>query len=152
MKCPFCDSLNTQVKDSRPADEYAVIKRRRLCHQCLARFTTYERIYTREIRVIKKNGSKKPLDAQKILRSIEIATRKRPFTSDDLEVISSNVVKKIQKLGEAEISSGMIGGLLMEELIKVDKVAYVRYASVYMDFQKASDFKGFIQKIEEMDE
>ncbi|WPX96480.1 transcriptional regulator NrdR [Candidatus Bandiella euplotis] len=147
MKCPFCDFLDTQVKDSRPSDDNINIKRRRFCNNCGARFTTYEAVEVREIKVIKRSGEKRPLDAQKLLRSLEIATRKRRLNHNDLENIVSNIIKKIQKYGEGEITSKIIGELVMKELIEIDQVAYVRYASVYMDFKEVRDFKELIQTL-----
>ncbi len=147
MKCPFCGFLDSQVKDSRPSEDNSSIKRRRSCHNCGARFTTYEIVEIREIKVVKRSGEKRPLDAQKLLRSLEIATRKRPITHDVLEKIVSNIIKKVQKYGEGEVDSKIIGELVMNELIQVDQVAYVRYASVYMDFKEVMDFKGLIQTL-----
>ena len=145
MKCPFCEFLNTQVKDSRSSDDNSSIKRRRICNNCGAKFTTYEMLEVQEIMVVKRNGSKRPFDVQKILRSLEIATRKRNIENEFLNKIASNIVKKLQKFGEGEVESKIIGELVMSELIKVDQVAYVRYASVYMDFKEVKDFKGLIQ-------
>ena len=145
MKCPFCEFLNTQVKDSRSSDDNSSIKRRRICNNCGAKFITYEMLEVREIMVIKRSGAKRPFDIQKLLRSLEIATRKRNIENDLLNKIASNIVKKLQKFGEGEVESKIIGELVMNELIKVDQVAYVRYASVYMDFKEVKDFKGLIQ-------
>ena len=145
MKCPFCGFLSTQVKDSRPSDDNSSIKRRRICNNCGAKFTTYERIEVREVMVIKRNGSKRPFDIQKLLRSLEIATRKRSIDQDSLDQIVSNIVKKLQKFGEGEVETKIIGELVMGELIKIDQVAYVRYASVYMDFKEVKDFKELVQ-------
>lgn len=147
MKCPFCGFDDTQVKDSRPLEEGSVIKRRRLCPNCGGRFTTFERIGIREIQVIKRNGQIRPFDSNKLFRSIEVATRKRPIVVEQIEQIVSNIAKKLEKYGEGEVESKIIGQLVLEELIKLDEVAYVRYASVYKDFSKASDFGHFIAKI-----
>ncbi len=145
MKCPFCGFLSTQVKDSRPSDDNSSIKRRRICNNCGAKFTTYERIEVREVMVIKRNGSKRPFDIQKLLRSLEIATRKRSIGHDSLDQIVSNIVKKLQKFREGEVETKIIGELVMGELIRIDQVAYVRYASVYMDFKEVKDFKELVQ-------
>jgi transcriptional repressor NrdR len=147
MKCPFCGFLDSQVKDSRPSDDSNSIKRRRFCHNCGARFTTYEVVEIREIKVVKRNGEKRPFDTQKLLRSLELATRKRPVDHDTLSKIVSSITKKVQQYGEGEVGSKIIGELAMNELIQVDQVAYVRYASVYMDFKQVQDFKGLIQTL-----
>lgn len=147
MKCPFCDFADTQVKDSRPSEDGISIKRRRQCLSCGARFTTQERLELREIKIIKKDGEIRPFDTTKMVRSIEVATRKRPVTSEQIEMIVSRILKKLEKFGEGEIESKVVGELVMEELAKIDDVAYVRYASVYKDFSKAADFGKFIQGI-----
>ena len=147
MRCPFCDFLDTQVKDSRPSDDGVVIKRRRQCPSCGARFTTHERTEMREIKVVKKKGENRPFDSDKILRSIIVATRKRPVTTEQTDDILSHVLKKLEKFGEGEVTTSVIGQLVMDELAKVDEVSYVRYASVYKDFSNAGDFGNFIAKI-----
>ena len=147
MKCPFCDFSDTQVKDSRPSEDSSTIKRRRMCIQCGGRFTTLERLELREILVKKRNGEVKPFEENKVLRSLQVATRKRPVTGDQLEQNVSEIMKKIDRFGEGEVESRLIGKLVMEELAKVDQVAYVRYASVYKEFAKATDFGKFIAKI-----
>ena len=147
MKCPFCDFADTQVKDSRPSDDGIAIKRRRQCLSCGARFTTQERLELRELKIVKKDGEIRPFDTSKMVRSIEVATRKRPVTSEQIEMIVSRILKKLEKFGEGEIESKVVGELVMEELAKIDDVAYVRYASVYKDFSKAADFGKFIQGI-----
>jgi transcriptional repressor NrdR len=147
VKCPFCDFDDTQVKDSRPLEESNVIKRRRLCTNCGGRFTTFERIEMREIQVVKKNGQIRPFDSNKLYRSIEIATRKRHIKTEDIEQIINVITKKLEKYGEGEVESRIIGRMVLEELASLDEVAYVRYASVYKDFSKASDFGNLIAKI-----
>jgi len=147
MKCPFCDFLDTQVKDSRPSDDGALIKRRRVCVKCGGRFTTFERMETRELKIIKRDGERRPFDSTKLLHSLEVATRKRPVKNEDLEKIVSEIIKKLDKFGEGEIESRLVGQLVMDELAKIDQVAYVRYASVYKDFSKASDFGKLIAEI-----
>lgn len=144
MKCPFCDFLDTQVKDSRPSDDGMVIKRRRHCPSCGARFTTHERTEMRELKIVKKNGEKRPFDGDKILRSIFVATRKRPVSNEEAENILSAVIKKLEQFGEGEVETEVVGRLVMEELANIDDVSYVRYASVYKDFSDAGDFGEFI--------
>lgn len=152
MKCPFCNFIDTQVKDSRPSEDADSIKRRRYCQNCGARFITIERREIPEIKVVKRSGAKKPFDAQKVLQSLRIATRKRPVSNELLEKIVSHILKKIEKSGETEISSTFIGQLIMNELAKIDQVAYVRYASVYQDFNAVDDFSEFIQRITKQNE
>lgn len=147
MKCPFCGFLDSQVKDSRPSDDGLAIKRRRQCPSCGARFTTFERIETREIKVAKKSGDVRPFDINKLVRSIEVAIRKRPISSEQVDEISSKILKKLEKYGEGEVPSKVVGQLVMEELAEIDEVACVRYASVYMDFGKATDFGKFISNL-----
>ncbi len=148
MKCPFCSFLDTQVKDSRPSDDGLSIKRRRQCPSCGARFTTYERIESREILVQKRNGDVRAFDMNKLIRSIEVAMRKRPVTEGMIDNLASVIFKKLEKYGEGEIQSSVIGQLVMEELAQVDPVACVRYASVYKDFGATSDFANFIKSFE----
>ncbi len=147
MKCPFCGFLDSQVKDSRPSDDGLTIKRRRFCPDCGGRFTTYERTEMKELFVIKKSGDKRLFDSSKLLKSMQIAARKRPVSGDQLEEIVSRITKKLEKYGEGEITSQAVGQLVMSELAKIDQVAYVRYASVYKDFSEASDFGKFIENL-----
>ncbi len=147
MKCPFCGFLDTQVKDSRPSDDGFAIKRRRQCPDCSGRFTTFERIEIREIKINKKNGDVRPFDINKLVRSIEVAIRKRPITTEHVDEISSKILKKLEQYGEGGVSSKVVGQLVMEELAQIDEVACVRYASVYMDFGKATDFGQFISNL-----
>src|SRR4051812_46043096 len=149
MKCPFCSFPDSQVKDSRPSDDGLSIKRRRLCINCGARFTTFERIENRELRVIKRSGEIRPFDSSKVLRSIEVACRKRPVTHEQIDEIVSRITKKLEKYGEGEVESKVIGQIVMDELSKIDHVAYIRYASVYMDFTKASDFSKCIDNLDD---
>lgn len=145
MKCPFCNFIDTQVKDSRPSEDSESIKRRRYCPNCGGRFITIERRELPEIKVIKRSGVKKNFDTQKVLQSLRIATRKRPVANEQLEQIVTHILKKIEKSGEMEISSTLIGQFIMNELAQVDQVAYVRYASVYQDFNAIDDFSEFIK-------
>ncbi|AIF81098.1 hypothetical protein I862_02675 [endosymbiont of Acanthamoeba sp. UWC8] len=147
MKCPFCGFLDSQVKDSRPSEDGLTIKRRRFCPDCGGRFTTYERIEMRELFVIKKGGDKRLFDPSKLLKSMQVAARKRPVEAEQLEEIVSRITKKLEKYGEGEITSQAVGQLVMNELLKIDQVAYVRYASVYKDFAEASDFGKFIENL-----
>jgi transcriptional repressor NrdR len=147
MKCPFCDFHESQVKDSRPSDDGLNIKRRRYCPKCTARFTTFERLEVRELTVTKRNLTKRPFDSSKIIRSIELAMRKRPVSAEQIEDIVSRLLQSLQRLGENEISTKTIGQLVMKELAEVDPVAYVRYASVYMDFSDINQFSAFIDNL-----
>ena len=149
MKCPFCSFPDSQVKDSRPSEDGFTIKRRRLCSNCEARFTTFERIETRELKVLKRSGEIRPYDSSKVLRSIEVACRKRPVTEEQIEEMVSRINKKLDKYSEGEVESKVIGQIVMDELSKIDQVAYIRYASVYMDFNKASDFSKCIDNLDE---
>lgn len=147
MRCPFCTFFDTQVKDSRPSDDGLIIKRRRFCPNCGARFTTFERVEMRELKIVKRSGEKRPFDSSKLSRSIGVAARKRPITQEQIEVIVTKIIKKLEQYGEGEVESKVVGQMVMDELSKLDQVAYVRYASVYMDFSKASDFGKFIANI-----
>lgn len=144
MRCPFCGNDDTQVKDSRPTEDNSAIRRRRFCPNCAARFTTFERIQLRELTVVKKNGLKVPFDRDKLARSIQIATRKRPVDPERIERLINGIVRRLESMGESEISSDQIGGLVMDGLAALDKVAYVRFASVYRNFREAKDFEDFI--------
>ncbi|MBX3454010.1 transcriptional regulator NrdR [Ferrovibrio sp.] len=144
MRCPFCGNDDTQVKDSRPTEDNSAIRRRRFCPNCGARFTTFERIQLRELTVLKKNGLKVPFDRDKLARSIQIATRKRPIDPDRIERLINGIVRRLESMGENEIKSDTIGELVMDGLAALDKVAYVRFASVYRNFREAKDFEEFI--------
>ena len=147
MKCPFCEAKNTSVKDSRETDESRMIRRRRHCSNCNGRFTTFERIQFRELVVIKRTGSKRPFDRTKIFKSIATALRKRNFTNEDIEKLADRIVLELESSTTKEIKSRAIGKLIMQELAKIDPVAYIRFASVYKDFSNAQDFAKFISKI-----
>ncbi|RFB06200.1 transcriptional regulator NrdR [Parvularcula marina] len=148
MRCPFCTSEDTQVKDSRPAEEGAAIRRRRQCSDCGARFTTFERVQLRELTIVKSSGKKVPFDREKLHRSISIATRKRDIDAETIERVVSSIVRDLEALGEAEITSRKVGEYAMAALQKVDDVAYVRYASVYRNFREAKDFEAFLGSME----
>ena len=147
MRCPYCSGENTQVKDSRPTEENAAIRRRRICPDCAGRFTTFERVQLRELTIIKRAGRRVPFDRDKLEHSIEIALRKRPVEPDRVERMVSGIVRQLESLGESEIPSSAIGGLVMEALKGFDPVAYVRFASVYRDFREASDFHEVLGEI-----
>lgn len=146
MRCPFCGSDNTAVKDSRSAEDDTAVRRRRVCESCGARFTTFERVQLREITVIKRDGKRAPFDRERLARSITIALRKRPVDREQIDQMVSGIVRKLESTGESEISSNDVGELAMEALRMVDPVGYVRFASVYRDFKDPSDFAQFIEK------
>ncbi len=147
MRCPFCGSLESQVKDSRPAGDGSAIRRRRVCPDCGGRFTTFERVQLRELTVLKKSGRRVPFDRDKLMRSLEIALRKRPVEPDRLERMVNGIVRQLESQGENEIASGKIGELVMEGLRALDSVAYVRFASVYRNFREARDFNTLVDEI-----
>jgi transcriptional repressor NrdR len=136
------------VKDSRPADDGAAIRRRRLCNSCEARFTTFERVQLRELVVLKSSGRKAPFDREKLARSISIATRKRDIDQDTIDRTVSRIVRTLEQSGETEIASSQIGAHVMAALKEIDDVAFVRYASVYKNFRKAEDFEAFLRELE----
>ncbi len=147
MRCPYCASENTQVKDSRPTEENAAIRRRRICPDCGGRFTTFERVQLRDLVVVKRSGRKVPFDRDKLLASVTIALRKRPIDPERIERMVSGIVRQLESSGETEIPSEAIGALVMEALRGLDPVAYVRFASVYRDFREASDFAEVLGEI-----
>lgn len=149
MRCPFCQGEDTQVKDSRPADDGAAIRRRRLCNSCDARFTTFERVQLRELMVLKTSGRKVPFDREKLERSIAIATRKRNINEDTIERTVSEITRALEQSGETEIASSVIGQHVMAALKHIDDVAFVRYASVYKNFREAKDFEAFLRELGE---
>ncbi|HIM77838.1 MAG: transcriptional regulator NrdR [Rhodospirillaceae bacterium] len=147
MRCPFCHHDDTQVKDSRPAEENATIRRRRFCPECSSRFTTFERVQLRELSVTKNDGDKMPFDREKLLRSLMIALRKRPVDEDRIERIANGIQRRLETLGENEIPTKVIGEMVMEALSELDQVAFVRFASVYRNFREARDFEAFVGKL-----
>ena len=147
MRCPSCSSLDTQVKDSRPTEDSAAIRRRRVCLACNFRFTTFERVQLRELVVIKRNGRRVPFDRDKLQRSLQIALRKRPVEPERVERFVSKVVRNLEGLGEAEITTETIGESVMEHLRELDDVAYVRFASVYRNFREAKDFRTVLGEL-----
>ncbi len=148
MRCPFCGSEDTQVKDSRPAEDNAAIRRRRSCPGCQSRFTTFERVQLRELTVLKTDGRRVPFDREKLARSIRIALRKRPVDEDRVERIVNGIQRKLETDAESEVTSRQIGEIVMEALRAVDQVAYVRFASVYRNFGEAKDFRAFLGELE----
>ncbi len=152
MRCPYCGSLATQVKDSRPTEDSAAIRRRRVCPDCGGRFTTFERIQLRELTVLKSAGRREPFDRDKLVRSVQVALRKRPVEPERIERLVSGIVRRLESMGEAEIKSDTIGHLVMEGLRSMDDVAYVRFASVYRNFREAKDFEEFLGALSDNEE
>ncbi|MCB1386701.1 MAG: transcriptional repressor NrdR [Nitratireductor sp.] len=149
MRCPYCTSTDSQVKDSRPTEDGSAIRRRRVCNDCGGRFTTFERVQLRELMVAKKSGKRAPFDRDKLERSVHTALRKRDADPDRVERMISGIVRQLESRGEGDIPSGEIGMLVMEGLKQIDQVAYVRFASVYKDFQNAEDFEAFLREMEQ---
>jgi transcriptional repressor NrdR len=148
MRCPFCGNEDTQVKDSRPTEDGAAIRRRRYCPGCGSRFTTFERVQIRELTIVKKGGQRAPFDRDKLLRSILIATRKRPVDPDRVDRIVNSIQRRLESSGENDIPSSHVGELVMDALAGLDPVAYVRFASVYRNFREAKDFETFVGQLE----
>ena len=144
MRCPYCSSLDTQVKDSRPTDDSSAIRRRRVCPDCGGRFTTFERVQLRELTILKRSGRRTPFERDKLARSISIAIRKRPIDPERVERMISSIVRQLESMGETELPSSAVGELVMKQLKALDDVAYVRYASVYRDFRETQDFAKFL--------
>jgi transcriptional repressor NrdR len=147
MRCPFCGSADTQVKDSRPTEDDTAIRRRRICADCGRRFTTFERVQLRELMVMKRSGRLVPFDRNKLDRSVEVALRKRPVDPERIDELVSRIVRRLEGLGESEIASSVIGELVMDELKRIDDVAYVRFASVYRNFREAKDFEAALAEL-----
>jgi transcriptional repressor NrdR len=147
MRCPFCGNVDTQVKDSRPAEDNAAIRRRRSCPGCGGRFTTYERVQLRDLVVLKANGRREDFDRGKLERSIRIALQKRPVPPERIDQMVSGIVRRLESLGDTDISSRQIGEIVMDSLARIDTVAYVRFASVYMNFQAVGDFDRFMAEL-----
>jgi transcriptional repressor NrdR len=143
MRCPFCSHEASQVKDSRPTEDGASIRRRRQCEDCAARFTTFERVQLRELTIVKSEGRREPFDRSKLERSIAIACRKRPVAQERIERLASSIQRQLETSGESEMPSSRIGAMVMEGLNALDPVAYIRFASVYKDFREAKDFEDF---------
>lgn len=144
MRCPFCGNEDTSVKDSRSTEDNSSIRRRRLCPACGARFTTFERVQLRELIVLKKNGKRATFAREKLVSSMMISCRKRPVNPDQIELIANSIQRRLESSGESEIPSKVVGELVMDALKELDRVAYLRFASVYKDFQETDDFRKFI--------
>ncbi len=151
MRCPFCGSEDTQVKDSRSAEDGSSIRRRRQCSACGGRFTTFERVQLRELVVIKSSGRRETFDREKLMRSVQISLRKRNVDAERVEQMLTGVIRRLESLGESEIPSSVVGELVMQGLAGLDDVAYVRYASVYRNFREARDFGEFIGELEDQE-
>jgi transcriptional repressor NrdR len=147
MRCPFCNNEETQVKDSRSTEEGVAIRRRRFCPDCGGRFTTFERVQLRELMVVKKSGRRVVFDRDKLMRSVQIALRKRPVEPERVEKMVSSIVRQLESLGESEVKSDVVGGMIMEGLKSLDDVAYVRFASVYRNFREAKDFEDLVGEL-----
>ena len=146
MRCPFCGHAESQVKDSRPSEDAAAIRRRRLCPECGGRFTTFERVQLRELTILKRSGRRTPFERDKLARSISIAIRKRPIDPERVERMISSITRQLESMGETELPSSAVGELVMAQLKALDDVAYVRYASVYRDFRETQDFAQFLSE------
>ena len=152
MRCPFCAPEDTQVKDSRPTEDNTVIRRRRSCPACNARFTTFERVHLRDLIIVKSSGRREAFDREKLQRSVEIALRKRPVDGERLDRMVSSLVRQLEASGQIECPSDQLGEMVMEMLAELDQVAYVRFASVYRDFREARDFEEFVGQLGEQDD
>ena len=150
MRCPFCGNEDSQVKDSRPTEDGAAIRRRRQCEGCGARFTTFERIQLRELTIVKSEGRREPFEREKLERSIAIACRKRPIDPVRIERLVTAIQRQIETSGESEIAAQRVGEMVMDGLKALDSVAYIRFASVYKDFTEAKDFEDFAGSVKEM--
>ena len=146
MRCPFCGHAESQVKDSRPSEDNAVIRRRRFCTECGGRFTTFERVQLRELTIVKRSGRRTPFDREKLVRSVAIALRKRPIDAERCDRMVSGIVRQLESWGETDIPSHVVGEMVMKALKGLDEVAYVRYASVYRDFRETADFATFLSE------
>ena len=149
MRCPFCGHEDSQVKDSRPTEDGAAIRRRRQCEGCAARFTTFERIQLREMTVVKSENRREPFDRAKLERSIQIACRKRPVDPARIERLATAIQRQIETSGDSEIAASAVGEMVMDGLKALDSVAYIRFASVYKDFREARDFEEFAGAVSE---
>ena len=149
MRCPYCGNPDTQVKDSRPSEDNTSIRRRRVCPDCGGRFTTFERVQLRELMVMKKSGKRVPFDRDKLMRSVQVALRKRSVDPERVERMVNGIVRQLESQGETDVNSEQIGHLVMEGLKGLDTVAYVRFASVYKNFREAKDFEAFVGELAE---
>jgi transcriptional repressor NrdR len=151
MHCPYCGAADTQVKDSRPTEDGAAIRRRRVCAECGGRFTTFERVQLRELSVLKKSGRRVPFDRDKLMRSVQVALRKRPVDPERVERMVTGIVRQLEARGEQDIPAEEIGQIVMQGLKTIDEVAYVRFASVYRDFREARDFEALLGELSSED-
>jgi transcriptional repressor NrdR len=149
MRCPFCAHEDSQVKDSRPSEDGASIRRRRQCEDCGARFTTFERVQLRELTVVKSENRREPFDRGKLERSVAIAVRKRPVPQERIDKLVSSIQRQLEVSGDSEVASATIGEMVMNGLKALDPVAYIRFASVYKDFREARDFEEFAGTVTE---
>ena len=147
MRCPYCGSGDTQVKDSRPSEDGAAIRRRRFCPDCGGRFTTFERVQLRELQVLKRSGRRVPFDRDKLMRSVQVALRKRPVSVEQIDAAIERIQDKLLNSGAKEVATTRLGELVMRELKRIDKVAYVRFASVYRSFEDVDEFRQLIREI-----
>jgi len=152
MRCPFCQNEDTQVKDSRPTEDKASIRRRRHCPACGGRFTTFERVQLRELTVVKRSGKKMPFEREKLERSLSVALRKRPVDAEKVEQMITGIVRRLESMGEQEVDSARVGSLVMQGLKNLDQIAYVRYASVYRNFTETADFVDFLEDMDEAED
>lgn len=152
MRCPFCQSDDTQVKDSRPTDDNSVIRRRRACNECGGRFTTFERIQLRDIMVMKSDDKRQPFDREKVIRSMQVALQKRPVSTEQIEKAVTGIVRQLESEGSNEFSSHYVGELVMKALANLDMVGYIRYTSVYKDFRDPEDFNSFLEEVRTIQE
>ena len=152
MRCPFCGNEETQVKDSRPTEDNSAIRRRRYCPECEQRFTTFERVQLREMTVVKAGERKQPFDRDKLIRSMQVALRKRPIELIDIEKAADKIVRFLESQGESEVPSELIGQQVMDALIEMDVVGYIRFASVYKDFRKPADFDNFLEQLKKLEQ
>jgi transcriptional repressor NrdR len=147
MRCPFCSSEDTQVVDTRSNEGSNVIRRRRKCPKCDKRFTTYERVELRMPRLVKKGGGRSDFDRDKLVGSMMLALRKRPVATEEIDGAADRIEEKLRSLGEREIPTSRVGDLVMRELAKLDKIAYIRFASVYRSFETPDDFREAVQEV-----
>ena len=150
MRCPFCAHDDSQVKDSRPTEDNTSIRRRRQCESCGARFTPCERVQLREVTVVKSDGKREAFDRGKLEQSVILACRKRGIEQERIDQLVSGIQRQAETAGEPEVSSSLIGELVMEGLRQLDSVAYIRFASVYRDFSEARDFEEFASSVREV--
>jgi transcriptional repressor NrdR len=149
VRCPFCSSPDSQVKDSRPSEDGAAIRRRRHCPECGGRFTTFERVQLRELVIVKRSGRRIPFDREKLMRSVQVALRKRPVDPERVEKMVSGIVRQLESMGETEIPSQLVGEKVMDGLKELDEIAYIRYASVWKDFRETSQFADLAKQLSE---